>query len=162
MASGPVHRSARFCYRYRFVLYIAALIVGVQCLVMWSFLSLDSQQERERIGREKRGGGRSPVSQVSLTISIIHHRCKKRKYSQEETNFVTICGSLYTSTGWKIINWTSRDEHERRACRYDCVKLNLRVHVNATQMTSKRKAIMWMIVRMQLCLMQRTLCCYFD
>ncbi|XP_072022248.1 xylosyltransferase 1-like isoform X1 [Amphiura filiformis] len=65
MASGPIHRSARFCYRYRFVLYIAALIVGVQCLVAWSFLSIDSQ-ERDIIefGREKRGGGRSPKEQV--------------------------------------------------------------------------------------------------
>ena len=74
---GPIHRSARFCYRYRFVLYIAILIVGVQCLVAWSFLSIDSQ-ERERsleFGREKRGGGRAPnlkdqVSKINVWLLL--------------------------------------------------------------------------------------------
>ena len=65
---GSIRRSARFCYRYRFVLYIAILIVGVQCLVAWSFLSIDSQErERMEFEREKRGGGRAskPKDQVS-------------------------------------------------------------------------------------------------
>ena len=39
------------------------------------------------------------------------------------------------SKGEKIINLTSRDEHERHACRYGCVKFKLCMRVNATQMT---------------------------
>ncbi len=37
-----------------------------------------------------------------------------------EVDQIFVC----TSTGGKIINWTSRDEHERRACRYARVKFN--------------------------------------
>ena len=57
----------------------------------------------------------------------------------------------FQATGQNIINWTSGYEHERRACRYARVKFNLRVRVNATQMTWKSLAIVWMIVWMQLC-----------
>ena len=51
----------------------------------------------------------------------------------------TVCIVGASVSGQKIINWTSPDEHEHRACRYARVKFNLRMHVNATQMTWQRK-----------------------
>ncbi len=48
------------------------------------------------------------------------------------------CDLIWATPSTEIIYWTSRDEHERCACRYARVKFNLSVRVNATQMTWKR------------------------
>lgn len=56
MGSIQINRSTRFCYRYRFVLYAALAIVGVQCLVAWSFLTLDSEERAAELRRQARRG----------------------------------------------------------------------------------------------------------
>ena len=96
-------------------------------------------------------------SNLDIVVNIVLKLSKSDHeihiFRKEMTHTITPGHQHPTSitTGQNIINWTSRDEHERRACKYARVKFNLRVRVNATQMTWKCLAIVWMIVWMQLC-----------
>ena len=68
--SLQINRSIRFCYRYRFVLYAALAIVGVQCLVAWSFLSIDSDERAAELRRQARRGEDSKYVQPAPAAAV--------------------------------------------------------------------------------------------